>query len=208
MKFVPVLLLVFTTAFSQNDTVTLKHLSYSTTFDRKLGYPIKVEWWITKKSLSCQTKIKRTDNFGPDPELESYTDLQKHYANNGYDRGHNFPAADGACNKQSMEESFYFSNMTPQTHQLNRGDWKLLEIWCRELALERDSIKVFSGSVGSIKKIGNVHVPKQCWKVVYVKKSKQYHAFLFNNDDSRSDGIDDNRVKLEKIQALSGFKFQ
>ena len=44
------------------------------------------------------------------------------------------------------------------------------------------------------KKIGKVSVPKQCWKVFYVVKNKEWFAYLFENDLSNPDGINNNKV--------------
>ncbi len=52
-------------------------------------------------------------------------------------------AEDNRCDKQGMDESFYFSNMTPQVPQLNRGVWKSLETEVREAAAVADSVKVY-----------------------------------------------------------------
>lgn len=205
------ILLLFTLlsikGFAQ-DTITIYHKAYSTTFSKSKHYPIKVEWWITKNGLTCENKIKRGDKFVPDPKLATETDLQSSYTGQGFDRGHNFPAADAVCDQVSNDESFYFSNMTAQYPALNRGDWKSLESFIRGLALQNDSTKIWCGSIGEDKKIGIVSVPKQCWKVIYIKKSNEWLAYLFNNDISKADGIENNKVKVSDIEKLTGFKFK
>jgi DNA/RNA endonuclease G (NUC1) len=118
------------------------------------------------------------------------------------------PAADNLCQTpQVQDECFYFSNMSAQYHSLNAGDWKSLETLTRKLATEQDSIKVWCGSVGEIKRIGRVAVPKQCWKVIYIKKSNIYYSYLFDNTTNKPDGIENNLVKIEVIENLTGFKF-
>jgi hypothetical protein len=103
--------------------------------------------------LVCDTRIPRGTAFKPDPLALKETDLQSSYDGSGYDRGHNMNAEDNRCDKQGMDESFYFSNMTPQVPQLNRGVWKSLETEVRETAAVADSVKVWMGSVGEIKKV-------------------------------------------------------
>lgn len=201
-------LLLFTLNVSAQDTITIYHKAYSTTFSKSKYYPIKVEWWLTKNSLTCNTRAKRGDKFIPDPKLINETNLQSSYTGQGFDRGHNFPSADAACDQVANDESFYFSNMTAQYPALNRGDWKTLESFTRELALKNDSTKVWCGSIGEDKKIGTVSVPKQCWKVIYIKKTNEWLAYLFNNDTSKADGIDNNKVKITDIEKLTGFKFK
>ena len=97
--------------------------------------------------------------------------------------------------------------MTAQYPALNRGDWKSLEMITRELALKNDSIKVWCGSVGESKRIGKVVVPTKCWKVIYIKKTNEWLAYLFNNDLTKADGIENNKVPLLDIQKLTKFKF-
>jgi len=202
------LFLLFSLNVSAQDTITIHHKVYSTTFSKSNHYPVKVEWWLTRAMLSCPTKIKRLGKFIPDPKLPSETNLQPDYDGSRFDRGHNFNAAGGVCDQTAMDESFYFSNITAQYSALNRGDWKLLESFIRKLALKNDSIKVWCGSIGKIKKIGKVSVPGQCWKVIYIKKTKQWFAYLFNNNTSKADGFIDNKVKKSDIEKLTGFKFE
>lgn len=207
MRTLLLFLLLSVNVFAQ-DTITIYHKAYSTTFSKSKHYPVKVEWWVTKNSLTCDTKIKRGDKFIPDPKLANETDLQASYTGQGFDRGHNFPAADAACDQVANDESFYFSNMTAQYPALNRGDWKALESFIRDLALQNDSTKVWCGSVGEDKKIGIVSVPKQCWKVIYIKKTNEWLAYLFNNDTSKADGIENNKIKVSDIEKLTGLKFK
>ena len=208
MKYLLPLLLLFCINTYAQDTITLVHKSYRTTFSKSKHYPVKVEWWLTRAMLNCPVKIKRTDRFVADPQLPNETNIQKDYDGNGLDRGHNFNAADGACDQTSMIESFYFSNMTAQYPSLNRGDWKSLESMTREYALKDDSIHVWCGSVGVAKKIGTTAVPTECWKVLYFVKTNEWMAFLFSNTPTKPTGIHSHEVTVEIIEKLTGFKFK
>jgi endonuclease G len=197
------LLIAVLTFFQSTDIITFPHKSYTAYYSKDKKYPVKVEWWLTKKVLTCSSKIPRTDKFLPDPLSKTETDLQASYTSSGFDRGHNYNAADGACDAVSMAESFYFSNMTAQYPALNRGDWKALEEYTRKLALEKDSVKVICGSSGVLKRIGKVAVPISCWKVIYIKSEKKAYAYLFTNDTSRPDGFENNKVPLEVVKAVA-----
>lgn len=192
----------------QEDTVKLKHSNYTSTFSISKKYPVLVEWWVTKYMVSCQTPLKRKDNFKADPLLLEHTDIAKDYVGSGFDRGHMMPAADNLCQTQIIQdECFYFSNMAAQYHSLNAGDWKSLETLTREEAKLKDSIHVWTGNVGEIKRIGRVAVPKYCWKVIYIKKENKWSAYLFENNTSKPDGIKNNEVKVEEITKLTGITF-
>lgn len=209
-----------------SDTVTLVHLGYKTLWSSTLDYPLMVQWWDTKERIVCN-QIPRKDEFGPDPLLPKETDIQKEYeaANKfqkekglkGFDRGHMSPAADNQCPitingkvieaQKLQKECFYFTNMAPQYHSLNAGDWKRLEERTRLLASTHDSIYVWCGSTGSQFVISNLHIPSKCWKVIYIKKTKTYECYIFNNTPDKPVGLDKWVVKKEDVEKLTGFKF-
>jgi hypothetical protein len=140
--------------------------------------------------------------------LVSETNIASDYVGSGFDRGHMMPAKSNQCQTQAIQdECFYFSNMVAQYHRLNAGDWKSLETLTRDVATISDSVHVWAGNIGEIKKIGKVSVPKQCWKVFYVVRNKEWFAFLFENDLSNPDGINNNKVSKEDIEKLTGLKF-
>lgn len=194
---------------SSQDVVVLKHKEYTSHFSKSKKYPVMVEWWETKAKTGCLNPIPRKDAFQLDPQLSKETDIKADYIGSGYDRGHMSPAASNQCQTIDVQiESFYMSNMAAQTHRLNAGDWKSLEVLTRELANKHDSVHIWAGNIGEIKRIGRVAVPKQCWKVVYLKKSKQWLYFIFDNNLSNPDGINNNKVLKKDIEKLTGFKFK
>lgn len=189
-------------------TVTIKHDFYTTIFDTVKLYPVLVQWWDTKSMLTCSIRLKRGNKFTPDPLLPNYTNLDRNYVRSGYDRGHNMDAFDNECFLNGLVQCFYFSNICPQAPHLNRGDWKILEDYTRKSVLANDSVYVWCGSIGSLKKIGIVTVPTKCWKILYTKKTNKYEAFVFNNDESESIGIDGHRVSVDSVFKLTGIKIK
>lgn len=185
------------------DTIRLVHTNYTTVFSKSKKYPVLVQWWVTRAKVTCIKPLKRVDKFAPDPKLPSETNLLESYKGSGFDRGHMAPAADNLCQTQQVQdECFYFSNMSPQYHSLNAGDWKSLETQTRELAKQYDSIKVWCGNIGEVKKIGLVSVPSVCWKVVYIKSTKKYYYYIFNNDQSKPDGMQNNEVSVTEFKKI------
>ena len=212
------LILVCSINYGQ-DKVTVKHTNYTSTFSKSLRYPIMVEWWETKAKSECKNRLSRNDRFAPDPKIYSVTDInddylignriQKAKELKGFDRGHMCPARVNQClGSKVQDECFYFSNMTPQYHALNGGDWKTLETLTYNESIAKDSIHIWAGSIGVAMTIGRVSVPKQCWKVVYVKSTDTWSAYLFNNDISRPNGIYDNKVSVSTIENLIKYKFK
>jgi endonuclease G len=191
------------------DVVVLKHTNYTSHFSKTKKYPVMVEWWETKAKVACDKPLPRKDNFKPDPLLPKETNIGQDYVGSGFDRGHLMPAKSNQCQTSAVQdECFYYSNMAAQYHRLNAGDWKSLETLTREIASKEDSVHVWAGNVGELKKIGTTSVPKQCWKVVYTVKTKEWMAFIFENDLSNPDGINNNKVDLADVERLTGFKFK
>jgi endonuclease G len=204
-----VMLLVITVTLKAQDVVQLKHTNYTSHFSKSKKYPVMVEWWETKALVGCPNPLPRKDNFKPDPLLPNETNIGKDYINSGFDRGHLMPAKSNQCQTSFVQdECFYYSNMVAQYHRLNAGDWKSLETLTREIAVREDSVHIWAGNVGELKKIGTTSVPTQCWKVVYIVKTKEWMAFIFNNDLSNPDGINNNKVDVSDVEKLSGFKFK
>jgi endonuclease G len=159
--------------------------------------------------LSCQERVKRTNKFKADPLLPKETSLDADYKRSGYDRGHNMDAYDNGCDVQGMNESFYYSNMCPQTPRLNRGQWKALEEYTRHKAMQYDSVLVWCGSVSiSDEYIGRVSVPDYCWKIIFIKKTGIIEAYSFLNDKELSVPFETCKVSLDSVYHLSGFIFK
>jgi len=197
------------TGYSQLDTVRVIRKNFISVFDKKNKYPYMVEWWLTKEMVSCIKPLKRKDKFKPDPTIEEHTDLEKDYVGSGFDRGHMMPAADNLCETQTeQDECFYFSNISPQYHSLNAGDWKSLEVYSREKSKSIDSLHIWAGNIGEIKKIGRVSVPKTCWKVIHIKKTNEWLAFKFENTNTKQDGMENNKTTVQEIEKLTGLKFR
>ena len=209
LALIALLSLFVSVAVNAQDVVVLKHTNYTSHYSKSKKYPVMVEWWETKAKVACEKPLARVDRFKPDPLLVTETDLEDDYKGSGFDRGHLMPAKSNQCQTPEVQnECFYFSNMAAQYHRLNAGDWKSLETLTREWATANDSVHIWAGNVGELKRIGRVAVPRQCWKVVYIKKSNEWSFYLFDNDLSNPDGIHNNKVLREDIEKLTGFKFK
>jgi len=209
LALITLLSLFVSLSVNAQDTVRIKHINYTTVFSKSKHYPVLVEWYATKAKVGCESPLARKDNFQPDPKLPIETDLKADYIGSGTDRGHMSPAADNLCQTPAIQdECFYFSNMAAQYHSLNAGDWKSLETLSRQIALSKDSVHIWAGNIGEVKKIGKVSVPKQCWKVIYIVKTKEYQAYIFNNTTDKPTGLESHKVAVVEVTKLTGFKFK
>lgn len=196
-------------SFKKDPIVKLTHTGYIAYYNTDLHYSVNIEWWNTRARLVCpESKVARKDQFAPDPLLAAETDLTTDYKGSGFDRGHMCPAADNQCSSELQKECFYFSNMSPQYHSLNAGIWKTLETRTRELATEFDSVKVWCGSLGRAGKIGKVTIPTHCWKVIFIKKTKVWEAYLFENTKVQPKDLASKLTPLSKIETITRVKFK
>jgi endonuclease G len=128
--------------------------------------------WVAYELTDIETVpiVKRNNKFMSDPVIKTESANTDDYLKSGYDRGHLAPAGDMAWSEKSMEESFYYSNMSPQTPSFNRGIWKKLEEQMRHWANEYHSIYIATGPIldSHLVTIGfnNVSVPKYYYKVI------------------------------------------
>ena len=151
----------------------------------------------------------RTDDFREDPAVSTGSASLADYKGSGYDRGHLCPAADMKLNKTSMSESFFLSNMSPQTPSFNRGIWAKLEGQVRTWALKHDGLHVATGGILSsfIDTIGpnRVTVPERYYKVLYSEKNGMI-AFVLPNEGSQLP-LSDFVVSVDSVEVLTGIDF-
>jgi endonuclease G, mitochondrial len=175
----------------------------------------QAEWvmYVLTRRMVREGHIKRHDHFREDPDISSGSSVPGDYQKSGYDKGHLCPAADMEWSEQTMDETFYMSNMSPQKPAFNRGIWKKLEEQVREWAVENDSLVVITGPVltGHLKTIGKknkVSVPLLYYKVVADISYPTYKiiAFVMKNENS-DHSIYDYAVSADSVEKLTGIKF-
>ncbi|TRY65474.1 hypothetical protein DNTS_030063 [Danionella cerebrum] len=95
----------------------------------------------------------------------------------GYDRGHLAAAANHKWCQEAYNDTFMFSNVSPQLRDLNNRLWKSLEYFCRSKAKEPNvrNVHVYTGPLYKRKEkpTGNAEnktVPSHFFKVIIVEK--------------------------------------
>jgi endonuclease G len=159
-----VTLVVALSGFAQE----VSHIFYTTHFNPQKHTPDWVKWTLTPPMLTAPN-VGRTNDFKADPSIPGMGDFNKDYDGAGYDKGHMMDAEDAGSQLPAEHESFYFSNMVPQTPSLNRGVWKKLETWCRsECYKHAKTLVIVAGPLGELKTIGahQIVVPTFCWKAI------------------------------------------
>lgn len=158
----------------------VQHHSYITYYNAVKGEPDSVSWELTPAMVSCNPP-GRQDHFAADPSIPNSTKPTA-YRNSGYDKGHMFPYADAECNGTDQIECFYMTNMLPQLHALNAGDWKTLETQERVWA-STQTIHIIAGGYGSKGHLASgVNIPESCWKAIYV--DHKWHGYIMPNENT------------------------
>lgn len=191
----------------------MSRMNYTTSYNKKWKMPNWVAWKIDKSEL--KNNESRTNEFLPDPDLkESEAVTTNDYRGSGYDRGHMCPAGDNRYHWKAMQESFYMTNMCPQNHKLNSGDWNDLEEMCRFWAEKEDGLYVVCGPIvtdKSPKTIGRkqkVVVPDAFFKVILSTAGKQPRAvgFVFQNTNTRQH-LGKYAMSVDEVEAMTGINF-
>ncbi len=185
----------------------VEHKYYTLAYTEEHEQALWVHYHLTSEML--ETSVKRKDNFRADPSVTSGSATLADYSKSGYDRGHLCPAADMGANAESMSESFFMSNMSPQAPSFNRGGWKRLEEQVRTWAKQKGEIyvttgPVFSDNIGSIG--GNVTVPGYYYKVIYDPATERAYASIMPNTKIEG-SLDAFTTTVDRVEELTGIDF-
>ena len=186
----------------------IRHIGYTTSYNAETKIPNYVAWTLTPERF--EDVVSRTDKFLPDPEVADPVTTDD-YRNSGYDRGHMCPAADNKWDKEAMRESFYMTNVCPQHHNLNRGDWKELEDACRDWTMECGKLHVVAGPILYRKRhqrIGDsrVVVPEAFFKVILCPDPLKAIGFIYKNT-SGNHPLDAYVNSVDEVERITGMDF-
>jgi|JI10StandDraft_1071094.scaffolds.fasta_scaffold93657_4 endonuclease G len=149
--------------------------------------PIWVGEYLTASRLKKARDLDRQDSFHEEERLpENERATLADYRGSGYDRGHMAPNGDMA-NRQQQSDSFSLANMVPQSPTNNREVWRNLEEATRALVMQEGEAYVLTGAAflsPKLKKVGQVYVPTDVYKVVYFPKRQAASAYFAPNDES------------------------
>lgn len=196
----------------KSQLILLKHKYYEVHYDPEYRLAKFVKYRITSAQLKA-SKVKRKNRFLADPILKKLNIPlidKKEYAHTNYDKGHLAPSADFAFDQEANDETFYMSNMAPQSPNLNRGSWKILEERVRRYACGEGEITVITGPIleKGLKRLKNgMVIPNQFFKIVIDETPpKKAIAYLYNQTD-KGDVTDQRVVPLRSIEQRVHEKF-
>lgn len=195
--------------FKKGETI-IQHAGYTLSYNEAYEQAN----WVAYELTSIETKklYDRTNRFMEDPKIATGSADVEDYKGSGYDRGHLAPAADLGWSEQSMEESFYFSNMSPQLPAFNRGIWEQAESFTRKSAKANGSLLVVSGPIFSpnMATIGHnkVAVPSRFYKILLDVRQPELKAvaFIIPNRDC-TEPLSSFVVSINEVENQTGIDF-
>ena len=195
--------------------ILLEQYSYTVSYNPDLCIPNWVAWELNEEKLV--ERESRNSKFMPNPQLpEDKAVTTKEYTGSGWDRGHMCPAGDNKYHWRAMNESFYMTNICPQNHNLNRGDWKELEEACRRWA-EVEPVYIVCGPInyrtpkyGYIGKTFKIRIPDAFFKVVLTgmqSGNPRAIGFIYKNEagNNKRDHYVNSVDEVERITSMDFF---
>lgn len=120
--------------------------NYSMLYDTEYKIALWTAYHISAASFGPAT---RTDNWSYDPKVPVALQpkLERGWGESGVDRGHILPSGTRTANYVSNAATFFYTNMTAQSSDLNQGVWGKLEEKVRNFSETCDTLYVVTGSV-------------------------------------------------------------
>lgn len=198
---------------SNADNFLMVNNAYALSYNNSRGSANWVAWRISAGDFG---EAERQNDFRPDPNLpKSFTRITpSDYVGSGFDKGHLCPSADRSSSPEANSQTFFMTNMAPQTPDLNRQVWENLESYSRQL-VRRGNVDMYVvagcyGDKGKLKK--KVTIPTNCWKVaVAVPQGADFstvnadtHVIAVDMPNEKSIGSSDWRKFRTTVRAIEG----
>ena len=188
----------------------IKHRFYTLSYAEKYEQAEWVAYELNAQSLT--NKHYERPFFIKDNLVKTESADWRNYKKSGFDKGHLCPAGDMKFSVDAFEDTFYTSNISPQTHDFNSGIWNTLEEKVRYWAKKYDDIFVITGPVltSGLETIGreNVAVPNYFYKILINKTNSETKviAFLVPSVDSQKP-LYTFVVSVDELEKATGIDF-
>ena len=185
-KLILVLLFVPLFSFAQKrDSVYIQNKVFTLVYSEILEQPK----WVKYKVTCAENNVSRK---GLDfyKEKTIHTSDNEDYIANDWDKGHMAPAAAFGCDAELLKQTFTYLNSALQHKSLNRGVWKELEEYERQLRQKADDIEIYIRVDFNppLKKVsGGATIPSGFYKTIKSQKLKINECYYFNNTIPNAD---------------------
>lgn len=198
-------------AHKKNDEAVIQHKYYTLRYREEHE---QAEWVAYKLTADETEGESERDKFLEDKKVKTGSAKPNDYTKSGYDRGHLAPAADFNFSQEAKSESFYMSNMSPQTPQFNRGIWKHLEERVRYWVKTKENLYIVTGPIlrKGLETIGvknKISVPEYYYKILLERKSNGTYnaiAFKMKNEGSKK-VLAEFVVSIDQLEEETGIDF-
>lgn len=192
---------------SSMPSLMLNRTGYTCSYNPTTRIPNWVEWTLTDDHTSGPYK-RNGISFTEDDDVEDGPTTAD-YSRSGYDRGHMCPSGDNKWSQAAQQQSFLMTNICPQSHDLNRGDWNDLEIKCRSWAKRYKEIDIVCGPIfrgNNHKKIskGRITVPEAFFKVIL--RDDAAIGFIYDNEDGHRP-MREYACSIDEVEQITGINF-
>lgn len=145
--------------------------------------------FIFDDHTAARNWTQRTNQWAWDPLVPKEFSTENLFGNSGYSRGHMVASSDRYYSKDANEQTFYYTNMSPQLQVHNGGVWADLEQrvqnWGRNPSFRKVLYVVKGGTIDDAnieaRKVGGkIVVPKYYFMALVVQKPDgAYHGIAF-----------------------------
>lgn len=133
----------------------------------------------------------------------------------GFDRGHLAPSADFRWSANALSESYYYSNMTPQRPEFNRGSWASLEGLLRKIVdQEKKQFYVITGPIlheglpEIERSVDKLKIPEYHYKIIVDASTETPRGMAFLMPNKKCDErLSAYVVSIDSIEKLTGIDF-
>lgn len=154
-----------------NQALDLCYLGFAVVNSGLTKGPLYSAEHLTRDRIIQAQTLKRVDSFHAETAIPaSQRGELSDYVRSGYDRGHMSPNKD-MSDPEMQYQSFSLANIVPQDPDNNRNLHADIENTTRVMAKKYGEVYVITGPafMGSTwQKVGNVAVPTNIWKAVYI----------------------------------------
>lgn len=166
--------------------VLLHHNDYIIGYNTNLKQPVFATYRLNRENI---VSGDRRDCFREDHRLaEDARSTLADYDEPVFDRGHLVPVGDMHRKFSTSVNTFYLSNMMPQSKSNNRGVWQYLEKSVRLWAARRGSVLIVSGPIFDEDGNGKPDAEEDVTRIRFEERVGQPTHFFKIIVDERSDG--------------------
>jgi endonuclease G len=190
----------------------IRHKYYALSYNENYEQAEWIAFELTADRLKMPW-VNRTNDFRPDPLVETGSADPNDYRRTKYDRGHLVAAADMAFSEEAMSETFFMSNMSPQVPGFNKGIWRELEELTRDWAKKFKHLYVVTGPIiyDQVRFwIGEnqVAVPDAYYRILLDLREpeKKAIAFIIPNEVS-NERLEHFATSIDKVEDITGIDF-